>query len=293
MGHDIENENSDGADVTIDWDAGRATNLVNWEERVPIHEGAYGIDPFRVDPMHVSSVVRSDLAALARFLPDGGVSGLDVCHLQCHIGTDTVSLARAGARVTGVDFSPAALASAAGLAEELGLEVTWVETDVLEARAAVRGDFDLVYTSIGTICWLDDLDRWAAQIAGLLRPGGTFYIRDSHPVLLTIDPDAAELVQRDRYFANGLAQQWFGEYTYAGGTKLTATRTFEWPHPLSEVVNALIGAGLELLRLDEDWRLPWKFSSRMVEVGDGDWAWPEGERDRSPATFTVVARKPA
>jgi SAM-dependent methyltransferase len=283
----------DGADVPIDWASGRATNLTNWEERVPIHERGYGLARYRQDPGYLSSVVRTDLAALASLLPDGGVSGLDVCHLQCHIGTDTVSLARAGARVTGVDFSPAALASAARLAEGLGLAVTWVEADVLEARAAVQGDFDLVYTSIGTICWLEDLDRWAAQIAGLLRPGGTFYIRDSHPVLLTIDPDADELVQRDRYFANGLAQQWDSEYTYAGDEKLTATRTYEWPHPLSEVVNALIGAGLQLLRLDEDWRLPWKFSPRMVEVGDGDWAWPEGERDRSPATFTVVARKPA
>lgn len=281
----------DGADVPISWADGRATNLVNWEERVPIHERGYAIAPFYKDPEHLSSVVRTDLAALDRFLPEGGVAGLDVCHLQCHIGTDTVSLARAGARVTGVDFSPAALASAARLAQDLGADVTWVETDVLEARDAVVGDFDLVYTSIGTICWLEDLDRWAAQVAALLRPGGTFYIRDSHPVLLTIDPDAEELVQRDRYFANGLAQQWFGEYTYAGAERLTATRTYEWPHPLSEVINALIGAGLQILRLDEDWRLPWRFSSRMVDVGNGDWAWPEGERERSPATFTVVARK--
>lgn len=283
----------DGADVSIDWATGRATNLANWDERVPIHEAGYGLERYREDPGYVSSVVRTDLAALAPFLPDGGVSGLDVCHLQCHIGTDTVSFARAGARVVGVDFSPAALASAARLAEELSLDVAWVETDVLEARAAIEGDFDLVYTSIGTICWLNDLDRWAAQIAGLLRPGGTFYIRDTHPIMLTIDPDAGELLQRDRYFPNDYAQQWHGEYTYAGEGKLVAARTYEWPHPLSEVVNALIGAGLALLRLDEDWRLPWKFSSRMVEVGDGDWAWPEGERDRSPATFTVVARKPA
>ena len=283
----------DGADVPIDWEHGRETNLTNWEERVPIHEAAYGIDRFRDDPGYVSSVVRADLAALAPYLPDGAVSGLDVCHLQCHIGTDTVSLARAGARVVGVDFSPSALASAARLAGDLGVDATWVRTDVLEARAAVEGDFDLVYTSIGTICWLDDLDRWAAQIAALLRPGGTFYIRDAHPVLLTLDPDASELVQRQRYFPNGLAQQWHGEYTYTGDTKLIATRTYEWPHPISEVVNALLGAGLQLLRLDEDWRLPWKFSSRMVEVGEGEWAWPPEQRELSPATFTVIARRPA
>lgn len=278
-------------DVAITWDEGRAANLANWEERVPIHEAAYGIQEFRDDPDHLSHVVRADLAALAPFLPDGGVSGLDVAHLQCHIGTDTLSFARAGARVTGVDFSPTALATAARLADELALSATWVETDVLEARAAVQGDFDLVYTSIGTIGWLPDLDRWAAQVAGLLRPGGTFYIRDTHPTLLTIDPDAPELVVRDRYFPNGLAQQWDSEYTYTAGERLTATRTYEWPHPISEVVNALIGAGLVMLRLDEGWRLPWRFSSRMVDVGDGDWALPESERELLPTTFTVVARR--
>jgi 2-polyprenyl-3-methyl-5-hydroxy-6-metoxy-1,4-benzoquinol methylase len=155
----------------IDWESARASNLDNWEDRVPLHEEAYGISDLD-DPGHLTEIVRTDLAALAPFLPDGSVSGLDVCHLQCHIGTDTLSLSRAGARVTGVDFSPGALESAAKLAERLGFEATWVETDVLEARAAVDGDFDVVYTSIGTITWLPDLDRWAAQVAGLLRAGG-------------------------------------------------------------------------------------------------------------------------
>lgn len=279
-------------DVEIDWADGRAANLANWEDRVPIHERGYGLDRYRADPAHLSSVVRTDLAALAPYLPDGGVAGLDVAHLQCHIGTDTLSLARAGARVTGIDFSPAALATAARLADELGLTATWVETDVLDARTAVEGDFDVVYTSIGTIGWLADLRRWAAQIAGLLRPGGLFYIRDTHPTLLTIDPDADRLLVRDRYFPNGLAQQWDSEVSYVGGGTLTATRTYEWPHPISEVVNALIGSGLQILRLDEDWRLPWQFSQRMVEVDDDSWAWPEAERDLVPATFTVIARLP-
>lgn len=283
----------DGAalDVDVDWESGRAANLANWEERVPIHERGYGLDRFRQDPAYLSSVVRTDLAALAAFLPDGGVSALDIAHLQCHIGTDTLSLARAGARVTGVDFSPAALVVAARLADELGLDATWVETDVLEARAAVVGEFDVVYTSIGTIGWLPDLDRWAAQIAGLLREGGTFYLRDTHPALLAVDPDADGLVIRDRYFPNGLAQQWDSEWSYVGGGTLSATRTYEWPHPVSEVVNALIGAGLRILRLDEGWRLPWRFSQRMVDVGDGDWALPEAERALVPVTFTVIARR--
>ncbi|NKF33146.1 class I SAM-dependent methyltransferase, partial [Pseudomonas sp. BGM005] len=92
-------------------------------------------------------------------LPGERLAGLDLCHLQCHIGTDTISLARSGAHVTGVDFSAPALRVAAALAERVHVDATWVETDVLDARSAVTGDFDVVYTSIGTICWLQDLDR--------------------------------------------------------------------------------------------------------------------------------------
>lgn len=276
--------------VSVDWDHARDTNRANWDDRVPIHEGAYEIDAL-ADPDHRSTVVRDDLPVLRPWLPDGSLAGLDVCHLQCHIGTDTVSLAREGARLTGVDFSPAALASAAGLSARLGLDVTWVETDVLDARAAVVGDFDVVYTSIGTICWLDDLDRWAAQVAALLRPGGVFFIRDGHPALYALDESAEELVTRYRYFPDGTAQQWDDAGTYAGDGTVANTRTYEWPHPLSEIVNALLGAGLRLRLLDEGRTLPWRFSPRMEDTGDGSWAWPDADRDRVPTTFTIVATR--
>ncbi|MBF4627479.1 class I SAM-dependent methyltransferase [Curtobacterium flaccumfaciens] len=276
--------------VDVDWDHARATNRANWDDRVPIHEGAYAIDAL-ADPDHRSDVVREDLPALMPWLPNGSLAGLDVCHLQCHIGTDTVSLAREGARLTGVDFSPAALASAAGLASRLGLDITWVETDVLDARDAVTGDFDVVYTSIGTICWLPDLDRWAAQVVGLLRPGGVFFIRDGHPALYALDEDADELVTRYRYFPDGTAQQWDDAGTYVGDGTVANARTFEWPHPLSEIVNALLGAGLRLRRLDEGRTLPWRFSSRMVETDTGSWAWPDHDRDRIPTTYTIVATR--
>lgn len=277
------------SDVRIGWEPARDANRDNWDDRVPLHVEAYGIDAFD-DPAHISAVVRTDAAALAPFFPNG-LAGLDVCHLQCHIGTDTVSLARLGARVTGVDFSRPALDAAEALARRHGIEATWVETDVLDARKAVSGDFDLVYTSIGTICWLDDLDRWAAQIAGLLRPGGTFYIRDGHPMLYALDETRGELVVRYRYFGDGRAQSWDDDTTYAGDGTVAHPRTYEWPHPTSEVVNALLGAGLRLVRMEEGKTLPWAFSPRMVQLGDEDYAWPEEERDLVPCTFTIVAVK--
>ncbi|MGH3690217.1 MAG: class I SAM-dependent methyltransferase [Microbacterium sp.] len=277
-----------GNNIDIDWDSARLANQENWEDRVPLHEEAYGLDAFD-EPEHLSDVVRDDLEAMSAFLPAGSLSGLDLCHLQCHIGTDTVSLARAGAKVTGVDFSPSALRAAKSLATRLGVEATWVETDVLDARAAVEGDFDVVYTSIGTITWLNDLDRWAAQIVALLRPGGMFFIRDGHPALYALDEEAPGLVTRYSYFATGQAQKWDDDSTYAGDGRIAHARTYEWPHPLSEILGALLRAGLRLVHFDEGRMLPWRFSDRMIEV-PGGYAWPESERDLMPCTYTIIAR---
>lgn len=287
----------DGVDVS--WDEARQTNLANWNDRVDIHVREYGIDAFK-DPAHLSQVVRTDLAALENWLPDG-VRGLDVCHLQCHIGTDTVSLARAGAAsVTGVDFSAPALAAASDLAASVGIEATWVETDVLDARAAVSRElgedreFDLVYTSIGTIGWLRDLDAWAEQVVGLLRSGGTFYIRDGHPMMFALDDLGDELRVTYRYFPNGLADQWEEEGTYVGdgSDQIAHKRTYEYPHSIAEIMTALLGAGLEIIGFDEGRTLPWKYSAIMVEREDRDFEYPAPLDERVPLTFTIVARKP-
>lgn len=278
-----------GENVRVDWNDARSANRENWNDRVPLHEVAYGLERFD-DPQHLSDVVLDDLAVLTAHLPGATLAGLDLCHLQCHIGTDTISLARAGATVTGVDFSGPALKTAAALAARTGADATWVETDVLDARAAVVGDFDVVYTSIGTITWLGDLDRWAAQIFALLRPGGTFYIRDGPPILYGVDENATTLTPRYPYFGDGRAQQWDDESTYVGDGTVAHARTYEWPHPLSEIIGALLSAGLRLVHFDEGRMLPWQFSPRMVEVPRG-YAWPEAERDLLPCTYTIVARR--
>lgn len=287
----------DGVDVG--WEEARAANLANWEERVPLHVEGYGIEAFAADPEHVSTVVRDDLPYLLPHVPGASLAGLELCHLQCHIGTDTVSLARAGARVTGVDFSPAALRAAANLAETLGIDARWVETDVLDSRGAVDAAlgadavFDVVYTSIGTITWLRDLGTWARQIAALLKPGGVFYIRDSHPMLFTLDERRDDLTVAFRYFGDGRPMQWDDASTYVGAGTVQATRTYGYPHSLSEVVTVLLEAGLTLEAMHEGRTLPWQFAPRMVQRADGEYEWPGEEADRVPCTFTLVARKPA
>jgi 2-polyprenyl-3-methyl-5-hydroxy-6-metoxy-1,4-benzoquinol methylase len=150
----------------------RAVNRANWDDRAQAHAASadYNFDDFVADPAYLSDVVRFDLPLL------GDVAGLRGVHLQCHIGTDTLSLARLGATMTGVDFSPRSLEQARRLAEQAGPAVEYVESDLYAAAEALGGaTFDLVYTGIGALCWLPDVRAWARTVAALLRPGGRFF----------------------------------------------------------------------------------------------------------------------
>ena len=162
----------------------REVNRASWDERAPAHAASpgYGIQRFVDDPAHLSDVVRFDLPLL------GDVAGLRGVHLQCHIGTDTLSLARLGAAMTGLDFSPAALVEARALAARTGTDISFVQADVYDAVAVLEAEsFDLVFTGIGALCWLPDVGRWAATVAGLLRPGGRLFLREGHPMLWSLD----------------------------------------------------------------------------------------------------------
>jgi SAM-dependent methyltransferase len=138
------------------------------------------LDAYRQDPAHLSAVVRFDLPRL------GEVAGLDAVHLQCHIGTDTISLAKLGASVTGLDFSPSALAQARGLAARAGVDVRFVESELYSAPAALGTTYDLVYTGVGALNWLPDIAGWAKVVAAVLRPGGRLHLREGHPMLWSL-----------------------------------------------------------------------------------------------------------
>lgn len=198
----------DDGDRLVPWEEARKVNLANWNDRARIHRRSYGLERYLSDPTYLSCEVRKDLPLLVEYSGRDSLHGATIAHLQCHIGTDTVSLARLGAAVTGLDFSPAALKVAAQLAHDCGLNVRWVEADVMEAARAIGHQVDIVYTSIGTICWLADLDRWAVQIAELVAPGGIFLIRDGHPMAYSSDWVDDRLEIRHRYFPNGRAQVW-------------------------------------------------------------------------------------
>lgn len=292
---DTEPRFSEIVDVDIDPGEAFAANQASWDERASIHanSGDYRMKELVDDPAALSDVAAQDLPVLAAHLPGGSLTGLDVVHLQCHIGTDTLSLARAGGTLTGVDFSPASLAIARDLAARAGSLISYVESNVEQAARAVGEQFDVVYTSIGTICWLPDLTVWAQNVADLLQPGGIFYFRDSHPMLHTLDDMGEQpFTVTTRYFANAATQEFDDYETYAGGESATLrnTRNYDWPHAMSETVQALLGAGLRLTWLDEGRSLPWEALPQMSAQGS-DYVLDPPWDLRVPLTYTIIATK--
>ncbi len=269
----------------------RDVNLANWDSRVPVHTGpgGYGLEAFD-DPEHLSSVVRYDLPRLGR------LDGLDVVHLQCHVGSDTVSLARLGASsVTGLDFSPNAIAAARGLAERAGAGVTFVEGDAYDA-AGILGEsqFDLVYTGIGAICWLPHIAQWAEVVASLLRPGGRLFMREGHPVIWSMcdpRPDNLLVVEFPYFEAEGVV---FTESnTYAGEGEVAEPDSVSFNHGLAEIFNALWNAGLTITAFDEHREMPWNPLGELMVASDefdGEFVLAEG-RNRLPLTYTLQAVK--
>jgi SAM-dependent methyltransferase len=265
----------------------RHVNRANWDERAPAHAAShdYAFERFRSDPTHLSDVVRFDLPLL------GDVAGLDGVHLQCHIGTDTISLARLGARMTGLDFSSASLAEARLLAEQTGSDVEFVESDVYAAIDVLgAGRFDLVFTGIGALCWLPDVRKWGRVVSGLLRPGGRLFIRESHPMLWTLDERPDLLAVEFPYFETAEPLVWDEPGTYVEtDVSFTQTVTHEWNHGLGEIVTALIDADMTITGLVEHDSVPYEaLPGQMERIGGGEWRLKD-RPERLPHTYTLQA----
>ncbi|HEU0194248.1 MAG TPA: methyltransferase domain-containing protein [Gaiellales bacterium] len=266
-----------------------------WDERVQAHAASpdYAVARFADDPQFLSGVVRYDLPRL------GDLSGLDLVHLQCHIGTDTVSLARLGARVTGVDLSAPALEEARRLADAAGVQASFVQSELYDApRTLGDARFDMVYTGIGALCWLPDIRRWGAVVAALLRPGGRLHIREGHPVLWSladVRADDPRLLIEHPYFETAEGQVWDdGEVglTYVQTDQVFQTTvTHEWNHGLAEIVTALLDAGMEVTRLEEHDSVPWEaLPGHMTRLDGGEWQLTD-RPERLPHSYTLQARR--
>ncbi len=267
-------------------------NKASWDERAPAHAASpgYSVDRFVADPTFLSDVVRFDLPLL------GDVARLRGVHLQCHIGTDTISLSRLGARMTGLDFSSAALEQGRGLAAATGSDVDFVEADVYDAAAALEpGSFDLVFTGIGALCWLPDVRRWAGVVASLLAPGGRLFIREGHPMLWALAdarPDHLLVVDHP-YFEQVEPLVWDEGGTYVEtDVEFVHNTTHEWNHGLGEIVTALMDAGLIITGLAEHDSVPWEaLPGQMTSGPDGEWRLSE-RPERLACSYTLQARRP-
>ena len=218
-------------------------------------------------------------------------------HLQCHIGTDTLSLAKLGARVTGLDFSPDAIAAATTLAQRCGIDARFVTANVYDAAAALAKRYDMVYTGVGALNWLPDIRRWSEVVAGLLHPGGRLHLFEAHPMLGTLDDDATPdaLLVRWPYFEIAEAMRWEDAESYLGDGVVASPLQYEWAHGLGEVIQALLDAGLELTTLVEHRVVPWERLPWFDRVaGTRTWTQlPPHLRDVMPLSYCLQATKPA
>jgi len=269
-----------------------ALNRAMWDERAPAHAASpdYGVERYVADPTHLSDVVSFDRPRL------GDLTGLRGAHLQCHIGTDTLSLARLGARMTGLDLSPVSLAQARRLATDAGADVEYVEADTYSAPAALDGrTFDLVYTGVGALCWLPDVARWAQVVVDLLRPGGRLFIREGHPVLWSLAYDRADdlLVLEYPYVERPEPDldDTDGTYVETEAT-FTANRSYSWNHGLGEIVTALLDRGMRITMLVEHDSVPWDPFDRATfeRIGGGEYRLADRPW-RLPHTYTLQAVK--
>jgi SAM-dependent methyltransferase len=245
----------------------------NWDARTPVHAVSefYARDP----ELWFAEFEWADL---------GELRDRDVLHLQCHLGTETIALARRGARAVGLDFSAESVTQARRLAAEAGLNIEYVRANVYEALDALGGRrFDTIYTGKGALCYLPDLPAWADVVRGLLRPGGQLYVVEFHPLLdalgVTPPPDeATDLLLRNDYLGGTDAVRHDSARTYTDGPALPGeTVSYQWPHGLAEVVGAVLGAGLRPTGLRETPLLPWKRWPRMVPAEGGWWRLPDSD----------------
>jgi SAM-dependent methyltransferase len=260
----------------------RETNRAWWDERVPIHAASdyYDLDRVRrggdtLRPFEIEEV--------------GPVEGLDLAHLQCHLGVDTLGWARRGARVTGLDFSAPAIETARRLASDAGLAAEFVHADVYDAPRALGGrDFDVVYTGFGALNWLPDLRPWADVVARLLRPGGFVYLAEFHPIAWVFG-DAGLDVVHDYFRSPQRFDDAAGSYADREADTVH-NQVVDALHGLGAVVSAIAEVGLTVEHVHEHdvslfARWPW-----LERYDDGTYHFPEG-RPRIPLVYTVRARR--
>jgi SAM-dependent methyltransferase len=218
----------------------------------------------------------------------GDVGGKRILHLQCHIGLDSISWARLGAEVVGVDFSARSIATARDLAVECGVAVEFIETNVMDLERPPRGGFDLAVATYGVLCWIPDLERYFANAAAQLRPEGRLLLVDDHPFTEMLDPETGLVSDRASYFQAGPIN-YSDARSYAQGTdSLRNTDNWQWPHRLEDIVNAC-SASFGAVHLRE---YPFSHYQKMPSLRLGEDGYWHSEREVMPLLLSVNASEP-
>ena len=263
-----------------------AANQRRWNALTPLHAASnyYDLAAFKSGGSSLRAIEREQV---------GDVAGKSLLHLQCHFGMDTLSWARLGAHVTGVDFSGEAIALARDLSAELAIPAQFVQADVLRLPETLPGreQFDIVFTSYGILCWLPDLRAWGRTIAHYLRPGGLFCIVEGHPLAGVFDNEAGAIDLRitHSYFHDAAPEHYEVRGSYATGEG-EILAGYEWAHSLGDIINALTDAGLNIVSLQEYPFASWRRFPFMVQDDAGWWQLPAGF-PALPLTFALRATK--
>lgn len=260
-------------------------NRRRWDELVPIHASSrfYDVEGFKRGRSTLLPVEIEEL---------GDLQGKRLLHLQCHFGLDTLSLARRGAMVTGADFSKKAIALAKDISLDARIEARFIESDIYDLPSVLPEEFDIVFTSYGVLCWLPDLRAWASVISRMLVKGGSFLLVEDHPLASIIDENAPAPIRcAFPYFSNGRPTKFEVEGTYTDRTvKVENSTSFEWTHPLSEIIGSLVEAGLRIEHVHE---FPFSFFQRHESMrvrSDGTWHLPD-EFPNFPMLLSIKAVK--
>lgn len=260
-----------------------ALNRASWNIRTPIHlaSGFYDVASFKAGRSSLKSIELEQV---------GDVRGQSLLHLQCHFGQDTLSWARLGARVTGLDLSDAAISAAAGLASEMGIDARFVAGNVYDAPSLLGGEtFDIVFTSYGVLGWLPRLGPWARAISECLRPGGLFHLVEFHPVVWMWDDEFEWVIHPYDAAGEPIVTEQSG--TYAEPSAPIRTRDVGFNHGLGSVVSALLDQGLCLEHLREyDWS-PYQTFPAMQEGPSGQFRMRKFG-SKLPMVYGLSARRP-
>jgi ubiquinone/menaquinone biosynthesis C-methylase UbiE len=257
-------------------------NKRRWNELVGIHAKSkeYDLKNFIAGK---NSLHRTELEIL------GDVKGKSLLHLQCHFGLDTISWARLGAKATGVDFSETAIELAIEIAKKVRIETEFVCSNLYDLPKVHEKKYDIIFTSYGVLCWLQDIDEWGRIIHHFLKPGGVFLLVESHPFMWIFDDESKELKQRYSYWHSDEPMSWEEDGTYADeNAKVENKKSFEWQHSVSDILNALIKSGLTIDEIGEYPELVWSHVPSSIRIDEEYFRIPG---DPLPQTWSVLASK--